>query len=181
MSSRNLKALLIIIALVWLIPWKGKSLWPEVFGASYVQMSSTILIAILAPLGFIISLIHLSSPQNKSWPLAFLGIGFLIIPVVNMTFIIISQILLTETLVLIISAGPPDDMQLYNNTTALIRGLLEQMSSILLIYIAGFVFTSTIALLHQARKSGRQHAPPEGRGQSAAPLRWAVRQKRMTL
>ena len=56
MKTKGLQYLLGLVLMVWLIPWLGKPLLPAWFSSSLVQWSSMGFLAVLCPIGALISL-----------------------------------------------------------------------------------------------------------------------------
>lgn len=55
MKTKHLTWLLIAAFLVWFVPWQGKLFAPALFGSSSIQWTSAGLLALLLPLGMILS------------------------------------------------------------------------------------------------------------------------------
>jgi hypothetical protein len=77
MNRKYIDYLLNLVLALWLIPWIGKQYFPQIFGGHYVQWTCAILLAILIPIGTLltISFIRHSEKNKLSGYLSLIGLS----------------------------------------------------------------------------------------------------------
>ena len=65
MSRKFIDSLLILTLALWLIPWQGKQYFPQILGGHYVQWICSILLALMIPLGSLLTLSFMLRDSTK--------------------------------------------------------------------------------------------------------------------